>query len=534
MLKKPNRLVLVAFIIALLFDILFWEKVPGISFSLYAIIILVAGFSLARYEEVRVSKSNWFLVIAIVFFSVMTFIRQEPFTRFLNHVQTLFMMSLLAYAFIGGLWPHYNLSDYVVGFFRFSGSVLSQPVRLRMQRKEAEAESGSKPSIWRRVSPYLRGVLIAIPILGFFASLLASADPIFAQGLDEFLKILAIENLPEYLFRLTYILIAAYLFTGIFTHAITNSSDRKLVSDGKPWMPTWLGITESAVVLGAIDLLFAIFVAIQVRYFFGGHTNISVDGYTYAEYARNGFGELVFVAFFSLLLLLSFSQITKRENKRHQFIFSGFSTFLVAMVVVILVSAFQRLLLYETAYGFTRLRIYTHIFMIWLGLLLLAVILLEIRGRLRYFALATLISFVGFTVSINLVNVDSSITKHNVSRAISGKELDTSYLLTLSNDAVPMMVELFAESIEGRSQGDDLTRELAVSIACHAALNQEYMPHRSWLSFHFADHLASRAWETFKSNSEFGYLHADWNDEGYLSVQINDDEILCYEEWYGY
>jgi hypothetical protein len=299
-------------------------------------------------------------------------------------------------------------------------------------------------------------------------------------------------------------------------------------------MPTWLGITESAVVLGAIDLLFTIFVAIQIRYFFGGQSNISIDGYTYAEYARNGFGELVFVAFFSLLLLLSLSHITKRESRRHQSIFSGFSISLVVLVIVILVSAFQRLILYETAYGFTQLRTYTHVFMIWLGLLLLAVILLELRGRLRYFALAALITGIGFTVTINIINVDSFITRQNVYRAISGEELDSSYFLWLSNDAVPMMVELLDETQSNHPRLDDLHQSIAVSIACHASLNQEYAVDRSWLSFHLSDYYAQRAWEDFKTNSNYGHYRADWNEDGEFVVPINGDEAHCYADWYGY
>ena len=56
--------------------------------------------------------------------------------------------------------------------------------------------------------------------------------------------------------------------------------------------PQFLGFTEAAVVLGAVVVLFALFVVIQFQYFFGGQTNIGVQGYTYSEYARRGFGEL--------------------------------------------------------------------------------------------------------------------------------------------------------------------------------------------------------------------------------------------------
>ena len=54
--------------------------------------------------------------------------------------------------------------------------------------------------------------------------------------------------------------------------------------------------------LTGVALLFAAFVLVQFRYFFGGAQNIGLQGFTFAEYARRGYGELMAVAFLSLLL----------------------------------------------------------------------------------------------------------------------------------------------------------------------------------------------------------------------------------------
>ena len=48
-----------------------------------------------------------------------------------------------------------------------------------------------------------------------------------------------------------------------------------------------LGIVEVGTVLGLLGLLFLAFVAVQVRYLFGGAERVvSTAGMTYAEYAR--------------------------------------------------------------------------------------------------------------------------------------------------------------------------------------------------------------------------------------------------------
>jgi hypothetical protein len=50
--------------------------------------------------------------------------------------------------------------------------------------------------------PIVRGIVIALPIVAIFASLLASADVVFGQRLDDFIELFKLEDLPEYIFRL--------------------------------------------------------------------------------------------------------------------------------------------------------------------------------------------------------------------------------------------------------------------------------------------------------------------------------------------
>ncbi len=44
--------------------------------------------------------------------------------------------------------------------------------------------------------------------------------------------------------------------------------------------------------LGSINLLFAVFISVQFAYLFGGERNIAAQGFTFAEYAHRGFFEL--------------------------------------------------------------------------------------------------------------------------------------------------------------------------------------------------------------------------------------------------
>ena len=91
---------------------------------------------------------------------------------------------------------------------------------------------------------------------------------------------------------------------------------KRLLADRIPSSVRFLGFIEASVVLAGVVVLFAAFVLVQFRYFFGGAENIGIQGYTFAEYARRGYGELMAVAFLSLLLLLALGAVTRRDSIR--------------------------------------------------------------------------------------------------------------------------------------------------------------------------------------------------------------------------
>jgi hypothetical protein len=369
--------------------------------------------------------------------------------------------------------------------------MLARPLGFAAEvRREQPSLSEKRASpVW----PIARGIVIALPVIAIFASLLSSADPIFADRFKKFVDLFRIDNLPEYIFRLVYILVLAYAIAGIFLHAGQKSNDS--VED-KPRFAPFLGFTESTIVLGSVVILFAAFVAVQFQYFFGGQANIHIEGYTYAEYARKGFGELVAVAFFSLLMLLGLGAISRRDTESQRQTFSGLGAGLVGLVLVMLVSAFQRLMLYEAAYGFSRLRTYTHVFMIWLALLLVTVVVLEFMQRERAAGLAMILASLGFVVSLSLLNVDAFIVGQNVQRELRGPadnsltqgrvDLDAQYFLDLSDDAVPSLVSAF----QNKSLPVGVREKVGAALFCKRHdRDQSKIP---WQSFHFSRYTADQ------------------------------------------
>ena len=527
---NPNKLWIIVLILGWLFDFLFWENPPGVNFAIFWKACLIAGFYLLLSNGHRPHRATLWLLPIFSFFAAVTFIRVEPMTTFLAYTFTMFTLTVFTVTYLGGRWIQYTLVDYVSKAFSLAGSILIRPITFTADVRKTQSEAGVTPSKYNFM-PILRGLVIAVPVVMIFASLLASADVVFNQRLEGFVEVFKLENLPEYIFRMIYILVIGYGLAGIFLHAATSSTDEKLIGEDKPVIPAFLGFIESSIVLGSVVALFATFVVIQFQYFFGGTTNINVEGFTYAEYARKGFGELVAVAFFALMMLLTLSGVTKRETETQRKIYSGLGIALVALLLVMLVSAYQRLNLYEAAYGFSRLRTYTHVFLIWIGLLLITTIILEILRKERMFALAMLIAAFGFAISLPILNVDAFIVNQNIQRELEGgavEELDSQYFIELSDDAVPPLVK----ALQTPTLPDSVHEKVAASLACIRYTRELQLNDReySWQSFHFARLNADNALASIKTKIDVFEI----DDTEYPTKAISPDgeEYYCSPYYY--
>ena len=534
--KSPSAFLTAGVILGWGVDLLFWKKPAGISIAIWILLALASLFLLARNEKTRHSKFSLLLSLGILLMTAMTVLRMEGFTRFVNTSLALGGLILLAATYTNGHWFYYRVVDHflppiitVFGGLGRPGKVLTQS---NGENNEDEKKSALS-KIMRHFLPVLRGLLIAAPIVLILGALLSEADMVFADRLEKFFELFDLERLPEYIFRVFYIIVLTYSFTGILLQAVLPKSRAKQPDPSKTWVKPFLGWTESAIVLGSINLLFAFFVTIQFRYLFGGQANITAAGYTYSEYARKGFGELVTVAVLSLLIYLCLASITRTKNRGQKRGFSALSSLLMLLVLIMLASSLQRMLLYENAYGFTRLRAYTHVFIFCLAALLIATIVLELTGKRGRFGLALLIFNFSFAIALGVMNVDAFIARQNIQRALNPDSqatklaLDGNYLTELSNDAVPVMVEAFQNPDLSEEAHDELGAELACRLIVAV---QEYEDDTTaWQSYHPANARAIRLINPLATELRDNY-HAENTTSTFPYVEVNGTKHYCYPQ----
>ncbi len=285
-----------------------------------------------------------------------------------------------------------------------------------------------------------RGVLIALPALLLFGTLLTAADAAFQSVVT---RAFAVDPalLPGHLLlTILFTWIVAGFLYGVLIKKAPPQEEANEERDDKPRFS--LGIIEVGVVLGLVNALFATFVVVQLSYLFGGlPTVLDTPNLTLASYARRGFFELVLVASLALPLLLGLRRLLAVKAGRPLRLFHTMAGIQVGLLFLILASAAQRMWLYQQVYGLTALRLYVSVFLIWLAFVLGWFLISVLRDHVERFVPGAVAAGFVVVLGLHILNPDALIVKTNVARATSGATIDTTYLTRLSADAVPALLD---------------------------------------------------------------------------------------------
>jgi hypothetical protein len=292
-----------------------------------------------------------------------------------------------------------------------------------------------------RAAAFGRGLAIAVLPIVAFTALFASADVFFRDLLRNIAVIFPDEAVSHVLLTVLFAWLAASYLWGALL------AEREPVPE-VPRPPLRFEFIETGVVFGLINALFLVFVAVQLRYLFGGSDRVeSSSTLTYAEYARRGFFELVVVgALVVVFILLTHWLLARGRPALHRF-YAALAGLLVLLVFVVMASAVERMRLYQETFGLTELRLYTTAFMMWIGVVLVWLVLTVLRGQRDRFAFGAVTAGIGVVVVLNVLNPDALIVQRNA--AMTGgdgeRPFDSDYVLALSADSVPALIDNFDE-----------------------------------------------------------------------------------------
>jgi hypothetical protein len=409
---------------------------PGLNVALWALVGTAVLRLLSRYRQVPVSRETWWLVGAAAGFAGLLVLRDADALAAFCLFAAVVLLGLAAGRGAVAWATRAHLADVAVAAVRVAALLAAGPLgwsvgAARRPTVPASAGGRSWPRLVRTVA---RGTLMALPPLLVLTALLASADPVFERMLNGML-FAGIEPLFEHL---AFIAVVAWLTSG-YLRAFQVGDDA--VMDRVRVPRPGLAPPEIAFALSLLNVLFLVFLAVQVRYLFGGAGLVEVTpGLSYAEYARRGFFELVAAAALVVPVLLAADWAAGDDASRGRRVLRATSMLLVLLLAGVLASAAYRMRLYQDAYGLTEQRLYVSVFMVWLTGVLAWLAATVLRGRRRGFGFAAVAGGLVCIAALHVLNPHALIARVNIDRAATGAEYDGDYLRTLGADAVPVLI----------------------------------------------------------------------------------------------
>ncbi|WP_342032501.1 DUF4173 domain-containing protein [Mesobacillus boroniphilus] len=327
-------------------------------------------------------------------------------------------------------WP------YVQKLFLSVGAAIAYVFRFIMYGPKL-AIRGLEEKKSATIRKVLIGVAISLPLLFVIVNLLVSADQQFGNMLGTIPRWLLGLKIEEEILRTIAITIYTLAIFGVL-QVLRAKQPLPVEQPAQKEKMAWDSVV-SLTVLTLLNIVYLLFVIVQFQYFF---SETLTDGFTYAEFARRGFFELLFVTMLNLLIISTFVSFVEKGSKILTRALRGLLSLLVIFSGVMLYSAFIRLFMYEEAYGFTFARVLAHSFMIFLLVILcysFMRIWMERLSLVRFYIISAII----FYTLVNTIQLDRFVVERNLERYLETGKIDIYYLNSLSYEGVEGLVELY-------------------------------------------------------------------------------------------
>ncbi|MFJ8751400.1 DUF4153 domain-containing protein [Streptomyces sp. NPDC102441] len=286
-----------------------------------------------------------------------------------------------------------------------------------------------------RVRTVVRSTAVAVVLLVVFGALFASADAAVADLLGSLTPDVSVGDSPWRVFLFLLGLVGA--LAAAYSAAAPVRWDGITVRPGKARKRA-----EWALPLIVLNLLFAAFITLQLVVLLGGYDKVLDEtGLLPAEYARQGFWQLLWATLLTLLVIALALRWAPRGGPRDRTLVRSVLGALCVLTLVVVASALRRMDLYVDAFGLTRLRISVAAVELWLGVVLVLILVAGVFGA-RLLPRAIAVSAAAGVLAFGLISPDGLIARQNVDRYDSHETIDIEYLKGLSADAVPALDRL--------------------------------------------------------------------------------------------
>jgi hypothetical protein len=288
-----------------------------------------------------------------------------------------------------------------------------------------------------------RAAAVGLGVAFVLGALLASGDAAF----EWLVTIFDVVSWAGHLAAIAVLVVPTALLALIAARAEPEGLDAAANSSGRSFR------VEAMAAMWATAATLLVWCGVQVAVVSGGARSVLAEqGLTAAEYARQGFFQLVTVAAISLAVV----NIAHRLGRRH--LTPEPAQRVPAVIVgltlgVLIVVAFSRLGYYIGSFGLTMLRLSVATFLGWLAVMTAASVArsLGLHHERNWLPSAAVFSAAVFAVAFGLANPERRVAQVNLDRATVDQPADVGYLTSeLGPDAASTIADYRWSRLGGR------------------------------------------------------------------------------------
>ncbi len=428
---------------ACLYAFCMYRNESGISYALFVAGSLFYVRYCLKKLEISMKKGSIFYMISMMLLAISTFCTDDGRIIFFNKLGV-FLLGITMLLSVFYQTEKWNLS-------KFLGAIVQSCKKAfgMLYVPFTDAAWYLKNKMDKKNSKYLYillGLVVTIPLFVVALLLLTSADIVFKNMTELVLKEISFNNILLAAWLVCFMFFASYCLLVQFC----KKSVKEEVVDSRKGEPL-IAIPVATI----LSLLYLVFSVVQIMYLFIGNMQLP-EGYTYAEYAREGFFQLLAVGILNLALVLA----GLRYFRPHK-VLKAVLTVMSLCTFIMLVSSAMRMIIYIQYYYLTFLRILVLWSLVVLFLIFAGVVIYTHKESFPLFRYS-LVVVTCLYLCLSFSHPDYWIAKVNVasmqedrSEFFRGEAYeDYWYLSTLCADAAPILQETWQEhGMESGSHG---------------------------------------------------------------------------------
>ena len=405
-----------------------------ITTGLY-IAIITAAIIYLRKKECSFSRFNKVLTGVLYAFTIVFSITANNFIKTLD---ALFLFGAGAYLIYSVGADNKNVERFLP--FALCKAIFEYPFSNFEKQATITSDSVSKSKAGSNIKYIIIGLIITVPLTAVVASLLMSADDGVERMLTTIFNRIFHEELWNIILQLGLAIpCSMYLFGMFYTN--THRDSVKTLDENACKMSLFnIRFVSNLIVYTAVTpicILYVMFFISQANYFLSAFTNSLPEGFTYADYARQGFFELFAVALINLFVLCFMSLFSKKAGREKTKALKFYSIIISVFTIILIATAMSKMIMYIDNYGLTELRLYTSWFMVLLAVTFVMVIIKQFKFDMQFAKHFSIMFTIMFAI-LCFSRPEALIARYNIEMYESGylDELDKNTILSMSDDGL--------------------------------------------------------------------------------------------------